>query len=263
MFCSLASGSSGNCYYVGKHDEGILVDAGISASIIESRLKKIDIPISKIKAIFVTHDHIDHIKGLEHLANHNRIPVYAHTDCLCGIAESKFSKGTDKNLFREIVPMETYEVSGIKIEPFPVLHDGHGTVGYRFSYDGSSLTIATDVGTLDHVVKDFLRKSESIVLESNYDPRMLADGPYPYVLKHRIAGPFGHLSNDEASRYVAEVYGEGMKNIMLCHLSEKNNTPEAVMLSIYKCLRKNHVAVNAGVSMFPLPRYKQTELIYL
>ncbi len=263
VFCSFASGSSGNCYYVGKQDEGVLVDVGISAKQILNLLAENDIPLSQIKAILITHDHIDHVLGLENLTKLSSIPIYAHSDCLQGIAEGKSTKKVDSQLFREVEPLQPFEVCGITIEAFPVMHDGRGAVGYHFDYEGRTLTIATDIGMLDKVVKEQIRRADNLVIEANYDVEMLEKGPYPYILKQRIASPFGHLSNEESARFVAEIYHAGMKNIMLCHLSENNNTPERAMQCLYQQFQKKRVRLDANTSIFPLPRHKCTGFVYL
>lgn len=263
VFCSFASGSSGNCYYVGKQDEGILVDVGISAKQIMKVLTKNDIPLSNIKAILVTHDHIDHVLGLESLTKNSPIPIYAHPDCLQGILEGKATKLVDARLLNEIEPMQPFEICGITVEAFPVLHDGRGAVGYHFNFEGHTLTIATDIGMLDNVVKEQIKRAENIVIESNYDKDMLDNGSYPYILKQRISGPFGHLSNAEASRFIAEIYHPNIKNIMLCHLSENNNTPERALQCVYQHFRMKHVRLDVNTSVFPLPRHKDTGFVYL
>ncbi|MBR1513848.1 MAG: MBL fold metallo-hydrolase [Bacteroidales bacterium] len=263
VFCSFASGSSGNCYYVGKQDEGVLVDVGISAQTVTRALTKIEIPIDRIKGVLVTHDHIDHVKGLEVLTKNHPIPIYAHSDCLLGITEGKATKNVDTHLFHEIEPMQPFEICGITIEAFPVMHDGRGAVGYHFNYEGHTLTIATDIGMLDKLVKEQIRRSENIVIEANYDVEMLEKGSYPYLLKQRIAGPFGHLSNRESARFIAEIYRPEIKNIMLCHLSENNNTPECAMSCLYEQFRFKHVHPDVNTSIFPLPRHKSTGFIYL
>ena len=126
VFCSFASGSSGNCYYVGKQDEGVLVDVGISAQQIVKCLAQNDLSPASIKAILVTHDHIDHVKGMETLLKNYPIPIFAHSDCLHGIAEGKATKNVDARLFHEIDPLQPFEICGITIEAFPVMHDGRG-----------------------------------------------------------------------------------------------------------------------------------------
>ena len=263
VFCSFASGSSGNCYYLGKQDEGLLVDLGISAKQVTKLLKENDLPLQSIKAILITHDHIDHVSGLETLTKNFPIPIYAHSDCLQGLAIGNATKGIDRSLFHEVEPSVAFEISGIRIEAFPVMHDGRGAVGYHFDYEGHTLTIATDIGMLDKVVKEQIRRADNLVIESNYDKEMLDKGPYPYILKQRISGPFGHLSNEESARFVADIYHPGIKNIMLCHLSENNNTPERAMQCLHQQLRKKHVHPSPNTSIFPLPRHKCTGFIYL
>ena len=263
VFCSFASGSSGNCYYVGKQDEGVLVDVGISAKQILSVLLKNDLPLSQIKAILITHDHIDHVKGLEALTQALPVPIYAHSDCLQGIQEGNATKGVNMDLLRDIETMTPFEICGVTIEAFPVLHDGRGAVGYYFNYEGHTLTIATDIGMLDKVVKEQIRRADNIVIEANYDEEMLEKGKYPFYLKQRISGPFGHLSNAETSRFLAEIYHPGLKNIMLCHLSENNNTPERAMQCLYDHMRKKHVHLDVNTTIFPLPRHKSTGFVYL
>ena len=263
VFCSFASGSSGNCYYVGKQDEGVLVDVGISAQQVIRYLLQNDLTLSNIKAILITHDHIDHVKGLEALSRRASIPIIAHSDCLQGLTEGKATRNTNPELFREIEPMQPFEIAGIQIEAFPVMHDGRGAIGYHFNYEGHTLTIATDIGMLDKVVKEQIRKADNIVIESNYDREMLEKGHYPFVLKQRIAGPFGHLSNEESARFVAEIYHPGIKNIMLCHLSENNNSPELAMQCLYNQFRRTHIRPDVNTSIFPLPRHKCTGFVYL
>ena len=263
VFCSFASGSSGNCYYVGKQDEGVLVDAGISALQIVKGLAQNDLPLSSIKAILVTHDHIDHVKGLEVLTKNNPIPIYAHSDCLEGLLEGKATKGIDPILFNAVEPYQPFEICGINIEAYPVMHDGRGAMGYCFEYEGHTLTIATDIGMLDNIVKERIRRADNIVIEANYDVEMLEKGSYPYVLKQRISGPFGHLSNIESARFLAEMYHPQIKNIMLCHLSENNNTPERAMQCLFQQFSKKHVHLAPTTSVFPLPRHKYTGFVYL
>lgn len=263
VFCSFASGSSGNCYYVGRQDEGLLVDVGISAKQVKEKLREQDLSFDNIKAILVTHDHIDHVLGLENLTKSCPIPIYAHSDCLQGLVEGKVTKNLDTLLFHEIEPMQPFELMGIKIEAFPVMHDGRGAMGYHFEYEGHTLTIATDIGMLDKVVKEQIRRAENLVIETNYDVEMLENGSYPYILKQRIAGPFGHLSNTESARFLAEIYHPGIKNIMLCHLSENNNSPKRAMQCFHEQFRQHHIRLDENTTIFPLPRHKSTGFIYL
>lgn len=263
VFCSFASGSSGNCYFVGVDNEGLLIDAGISATHIKKGLQQIGVPASGIKAILLTHDHVDHVRGLEVFAKSNGISIYAHEECVDALLHGPYPIHLPSSCFHVLEMLEPIELSGIAIEPFPVSHDGHGTVGYHLSYQGASLTIATDVGELDPVVEHFLESAQSIVIESNYDDEMLWKGNYPYPLKKRIASSKGHLSNLEASRFVMKHYENGYKNVMFCHLSENNNTPEVAMQCFYRQLRLNRLKPSPDVAVFPLPRHKCTGLIHL
>ena len=263
VFCSFASGSSGNCYYVGRQDEGLLVDVGINAKKVKERLSQQDLTLDNIKAILVTHDHIDHVLGLEALTKGRAIPIYAHADCLQGLKEGNATKRLDPATFHAIEPLQPFELTGITVEAFPVMHDGRGAMGFHFGYEGHTLTVATDIGMLDKVVKAQVKRAHNIVIEANYDPEMLAHGPYPFLLKQRIAGPFGHLSNEEMSRFVAGMYHPGIKNIMLCHLSEHNNTPARALQSLYAQLAQRHVRLQPDTSVFSLPRHKSTGFIYL
>ena len=263
VFCSFASGSSGNCYYVGTQEEGLLVDVGINAKQLKEKLLQQDLSPKSIKAILVTHDHIDHVLGLEVFTKEYPIPIYAHPDCLLGLREGKATKRVSSSLFHEIEPMQPFELQGITIEPFPVMHDGRGAMGYYFDYEGHTLTIATDIGMLDKVVKEQIRKADNLVVEANYDVEMLENGSYPYILKQRIAGPFGHLSNMESGRFLAEIYHPGIKHIMLCHLSENNNTPERALQCLYEQFKKKRVQPDANTAIFPLPRHKSTGFVYL
>ena len=240
-----------------------MVDVGISAKQVKEHLVKNDIALESIKAILVTHDHIDHVLGLEALTKSCPIPIYAHSDCLQGLLEGKSTQGVDAQLFHEVEPMQPFELLGVGIEAFPVMHDGRGAMGYHFNYEGHTLTIATDIGMLDKVVKEEIRKAENIVIESNYDTEMLEKGRYPFVLKQRISGPFGHLSNEESARFIAEMYHPGIKHIMLCHLSENNNTPARAMQCLHEQFRKKHVRPDVNTSIFPLPRHKCTGFVYL
>ena len=263
VFCSFASGSSGNCYFVGKQDEGILVDVGITAQQILKSLSQNDLSMANIKAVLITHDHIDHVKGLEVLMKNHPVPIYAHADCLEGLAEGSATKNVDSALFHEVETSQPFELCGITIEAFPVMHDGRGAVGYHFNYEGRTLTIATDIGMLDKVVKEQIRRADNLVIEANYDVEMLEKGSYPYILKQRIAGPFGHLSNDESAKFVVEIYHPGMKNIMLCHLSENNNSPERALQCLYQQFSRKHIHPDVNTTIFPLPRHKITGFVYL
>jgi len=261
VFCSLSSGSDGNSYFVGCDSHGILVDAGISAARIKKMLKEIGYEMRQVKAVFVSHDHIDHIAGLQTLVNRYGIPLFAHPDCLKGIFENKSTRLVNKNLCHEFD--EVNDIAGIRVEPFPVSHDGKGCHGFFLEHAGHTLTIATDLGYISDSNADFLKRSDSIVIESNYDNDMLWQGTYPYPLKKRISGEQGHLSNGDAAAFVVANYRSSMKNIMLGHLSANNNKPELALNGVYRTARYKKVRFSANTSFFVLPRNGRTGLVGL
>jgi phosphoribosyl 1,2-cyclic phosphodiesterase len=156
-----------------------------------------------------------------------------------------------------------FMLGGFGITPFALPHDSLENMGYCIRRGDTTFTIMTDVGMPTEAVRENIARSNYLVLEANYDVEMLEKGSYPYILKQRIAGPFGHLSNDESAKFVAEIYRPEMKNIMLCHLSENNNSPERALQCLYQQFRKKHVHPDVNTTIFPLPRHKSTGFVYL
>jgi len=261
VFCSLASGSSGNSYYIGNGDEGILIDAGISARRIVKSLAENGISMAQIKAILITHDHSDHIKGLPVLANKFRLPVLATAECLGGIASHYLAKEINADLLQAIRPKRKIILAGLEINAFSVSHDGSGNVGYHLRNNYSSLTLATDLGFLDEDAIFYLKKASSIILESNYDDELLENGSYPYYLKQRIKSPTGHLSNADAACFLRNHFHEGIKNVFLCHLSQHNNNPELAHFSALEALNGNGHKLPELIHV--LPRGKASSLFHL
>jgi len=261
VFCSLASGSSGNSYFVGSGDEGVLIDAGISARRIVKSLAENGISMAQIKAILITHDHSDHIKGLPVLANKFRLPVLATAECLGGIASHYLAKEVDQELFQAIRPKQKIVLAGLEINAFKVSHDGSGNVGYHLRNNQTSLTLATDLGFLDEEAIFYLKKASAIILESNYDDEMLENGSYPHHLKQRIRSNTGHLSNADTANFLRNHFHQGIKNVFLCHLSQHNNLPELAHSSALKALNGNGHKLPELIHV--LPRSKATTLFHL
>ncbi|HEX2922272.1 MAG TPA: MBL fold metallo-hydrolase [Bacteroidales bacterium] len=228
-FCSLSSGSSGNCYYIGNEFHGILVDAGISATSIRKHLKSIDVSLQSIMGVLVTHNHSDHIRGLEVLIRKNHIPVFT-TKNIWKSLNSQCNITSDCT--REIPLREKFHLSGFDIEAFPVSHDAPETIGFNLNYMGKTLTIATDLGHVCETSASYMRNANILIIESNYDEKMLAEGSYPYYLKKRIQSNNGHLGNDQTSDFLSRVISERLSCICLAHLSKNNNTPELALQSI-------------------------------
>jgi phosphoribosyl 1,2-cyclic phosphodiesterase len=218
----LASGSSGNCFYVGTEKNEILIDAGISAKQISDRLTKLGKSIESIKGIFITHEHIDHIRGIDVLSKKYNIPVYSTKGTL---ANSYLDMGNINIIKKD----EDIDFNGIKILPFSKSHDADEPVSYLIKNNNKKISIITDIGYCCHNVISGIKESELIVLESNHDPFMLKNGNYPEFLKKRIASDKGHLSNYQAALAVLEHGNKRLQHILLSHLSLNNNTPQVAM----------------------------------
>ncbi len=225
--CSIASGSQGNCIYVGSENVHVLVDVGISCKRIELGLQKAGITGRDISAIFITHEHSDHIQGLGVLARKFGIPMYATRGTIDGILCSTKSLGEyDTSLLKEIKVDEDFVIEDLTIHPFRISHDAKEPCGYRFESQGSSAAVATDMGTFNPYIVKKLQGLDAVLLEANHDIRMLQAGPYTYALKQRILSDNGHLSNENSGLLLNKILHDNMKYILLGHLSKENNMPE-------------------------------------
>ncbi|MDY6148405.1 MAG: MBL fold metallo-hydrolase [Porphyromonas sp.] len=227
---SLASGSTGNCYFLGTEREGFLIDAGIPLRTIRHTLKAQGIDLNNaVRGVVVTHDHADHIRMVGALANECNIPIYATRQVHEAMNHSRFvDRIVGVNNRRFIDVGKTFGLMDFFLTPFLVPHDSSLNVGYYITTaeDEFSFTLVTDVGHITEEITHYARKSQHLVLEANYDKEMLLSGPYPQFLKERVSGPLGHLSNQESVEFLCSVYHRKMKNVWLCHLSKDNNHPE-------------------------------------
>lgn len=223
---SIASGSSGNCIYVGSDNTHILVDAGISNKRIEQGLNDIGVKGSELNAVFITHEHSDHIKGLGVLARKHGIPVFGTKETLDEISDMKYLGDYPKELLHPVSPDVDFTLGEMKVKPFRIDHDAANPVAYRIQCEHKSVAVATDMGHYDQYIIDHLQGLDAILLESNHDVRMLETGPYPYYLKRRILSDHGHLSNDNAGRLLNCILHDNLKHILLGHLSKENNYEE-------------------------------------
>lgn len=222
-FCSIASGSSGNCIYAGSADTSVLIDAGISGKRIEAGLNSLDLTTPDIDAILITHEHSDHIKGLGVLARRYGIPIYATQGTVGALKKSTAIGKIPEDLWHVIEADSSFTVGDLAVKPFSISHDAAEPVGYRIEHGGKSLATATDMGCYDEYTVHALKDLDVLLLESNHDVRMLEAGRYPYYLKRRILGEKGHLSNETAGQLLCRVLHEGIREIFLGHLSEENN----------------------------------------
>ena len=225
-FCSIASGSSGNCIYAGSSETSVLIDAGISGKRIEQGLNSIEQSTLDINGILVTHEHSDHIKGLGVLARRYGIPVYGTKGTLDALKEMTSIGKLPETLLHTVKADDPFSIGDLEIHPFTISHDAAEPVGYRISHNGRCCAVATDMGCYDEYMVKELTGLDVLLLESNHDVHMLEAGRYPYYLKRRILGERGHLSNETAGRLLSRVLHDGIREIYLGHLSQENNIPE-------------------------------------
>lgn len=223
---SIASGSSGNCTFVEQNDTVILVDAGISLKRIEEGLNAAERTGRDISGILITHEHNDHIKGLGVLLRKYDIPVYTTEGTIKGIAACRNMGKYDGSLFREVGKNDIISIGDIEVRFHPISHDAREPVCFSFHAGSSKAVVATDIGCYDDNLSQFLMNSDCMLIEANHDVHMLEVGPYPYELKRRILGEFGHLSNDSSGKLIKSLLNDHIRGLMLGHLSKENNFEE-------------------------------------
>ena len=221
--CSIASGSSGNCIYVGSDNHHILIDAGISGKRVEAGLRELELSGKDIDGILLTHEHSDHMKGLGVMSRKYHLPIYATRGTIEAIQEMASVGRMPEGLFHEIQEDEEFQIKDLTVRPFHISHDAAQPVGYRLNCKEQSVGIATDMGTYDDYTVRNLQKLDALLLEANHDVRMLQVGSYPYYLKRRILGNQGHLSNENAGQLLCRLLHDRLKAVFLGHLSKENN----------------------------------------
>lgn len=247
---SLNSGSNGNCYYIGNENEAVLVDAGISCREIEKRMKRLGLNMQKVKAVFVSHEHTDHIKGIPTLAKRYQLPIYITAATLF---HCRFV--LDKQLVVPFVPGEAIVQGNLATIAFPKLHDAADPYSFIVSCDGIKVGVFTDIGfPCKHVINHF-KECHAAFLETNYDEEMLDSGSYPYYLKKRIRGEKGHLSNLQALALFKTHKPAFMSHLLLSHLSKNNNCPNLVQ----KLFDKH----GDGVKMIVTSRFEESAVYHI
>lgn len=222
--CAIASGSNGNCYYIGNDKDAVLVDAGISAKRILVRLYERKLDPVKIKAIFITHEHSDHTSGARVLSKKLNIPVYVTSRTY--VAMGAHQRPLSPRFFH---PDTEIRVGEFLIHPFLKNHDAAEPCSFRIAYKGLQTGVLTDIGSACEKVMQHFNQCHAVFLESNYDEKMLWEGRYPWPLKRRIASEHGHLSNDQAFNLLKEQAGRQLHTVFLSHLSAENNKPEIAL----------------------------------
>lgn len=224
FICALNSGSNGNCYYVGSKEEAILVDAGLSCRETEKRMARVGLSFSKIKAVFISHEHSDHISGIETISKKYQLPVYITKATL---ASSRLK--LNENLVLPFEAHQPIQLGKLSIIAFPKQHDASHPHSFSIKNGTTTVGVFTDIGkACNEVIKQF-KQCNAVFLEANYDDELLEKGNYPYHLKRRISGDFGHLSNQQALELFTKHKSKQLSHLILSHLSRDNNSPEKVM----------------------------------
>jgi phosphoribosyl 1,2-cyclic phosphodiesterase len=247
---SLNSGSNGNCYYIGNETDAVLIDAGISCRETERRLKRLGLNIKKVRAIFISHEHKDHIKGVGNLSKKYQLPVFITqgTHKQAGIR-------LEKNLICRFCADETVTIGNLTVKAFPKFHDAGDPHSFIISSGAVTVGVFTDLGRACNQLVHHFKKCHAAFLEANYDEEMLMNGDYPYYLKKRITNGHGHLSNMESLELFRKHRPSFMSHLILSHLSENNNDPVLV-----KALFSSH---SRGTEIVIASRYEETELFYI
>ncbi|MBQ2473322.1 MAG: MBL fold metallo-hydrolase [Lachnospira sp.] len=218
----IASGSSGNCVYVGSDNTHILIDAGVSRKKIEEGLNKIDLSVKDLSAIFVTHEHSDHIKGIGVISRKEAIPIYATQGTIDGILEAGLGDMPEGILNRIGVDIPFY-LNDLVIRPFAISHDANEPCAYSITNANKKVSVCTDLGCYDDYTVENLKESDILYVEANHDINLLQVGSYPYYLKQRILGNKGHLCNESSGQLISKVLHPNLKKVILGHLSKDNN----------------------------------------
>lgn len=221
----LASGSSGNSFLLQGNGSALLIDAGLSGKQVAERLHAVGVDPGSIGGILVSHGHSDHVKGVGVLSRKFKLPVLMNQGTWM-VSERMIGKVWRLDLFET---GRIFEFAGFRIHPFSVPHDCEDPVGFRISAGSSRMAIATDLGTATGLVMSLLTGVQTVVLESNHDPHMLQDGPYPWELKQRVRGRLGHLSNPQSAQLLQRIVSDELKFVVLAHLSETNNRTDLAL----------------------------------
>jgi phosphoribosyl 1,2-cyclic phosphodiesterase len=261
-FLSLGSGSSGNCYFFGNAFQGILIDAGISARTVRKSLVEIGLDMTKILGVFISHDHVDHIKAVGSLSDRYNLPVYATKKTHEGISRNWNAPSVLNGNKRILEAGQTKEIGDFSITPYNVSHDASESVCFHLTYKSHKILIATDLGYANEEIIRLVKCCDIVILEANYDIEMLEKGSYPYYLKQRIVSETGHLSNNEAAKTLAENWHENLKHIFLCHLSKDNNRPDIALDTVISSLQEKGIDYGETVRIHPLKRYMDELIIF-
>ncbi|WP_420421210.1 MBL fold metallo-hydrolase [Simkania sp.] len=239
-FCPLASGSKGNALYLGTDQTKLLIDVGISYRALQQRLAEIDVSIEEIDAVLISHEHSDHVRGLEKLCSSLKIPVFANSET----AKAILSNMKMMPRFKIFSTGEPFEFGDMQIHPFSVQHDTLDPVAFTFQFMGMKVGICTDLGYVTTLVTAHLRDCDYLYVEANHEPSMVYACPRPPIYKQRVLGRQGHLSNEMCADLLKEIKHPGLKHVYLAHLSEECNNPELALKKV-----REHLEEEVGLSI--------------
>ena len=256
--CTLASGSKGNCTYIRSGDTALIVDQGLTVRELKLRAALRGIDLDKVCAVLVTHEHSDHVKGVDQFCKEYGAKAYMPLTCF----ETMRSRGEIVTAYEHVDGFEAgFDVGDLHVEPFRLPHDARYTVGYRLTDGRTDIAVATDLGFVSDHTLSRLCGCKAVIIESNHDKLMLEKGRYPYPLKVRIAGKNGHLSNADSAAVSSQLVASGAERILLAHLSEDNNTPELAFEATREQLDKHGIREGKDVLLYVAYLYRPSEII--
>lgn len=258
-FCSLSSGSSGNCQYIETDRTKILIDSGLSGKKTEGLLSSIGVCPTTIDYILVTHEHIDHVKGVGVLSRRYDIPILANTNTWLNMNIGEIK---DKNT-KIIESDKDFELVDLGVHPFKIFHDAAEPVGYCMYYKNIKISIITDTGWVNDSIKDKIKDSSLYLIESNHDVKMLQEGKYPWYLKKRISGTSGHLSNEDTGRILSKTLVGNGEVVLLAHLSKENNIPSLAHETVKTYMESQGINVHKDIVLDLTYRERATKVYTL
>lgn len=262
IFCSLYSGSSGNSILIGSENSKILIDAGLPGKKIDEALASLNIKGQELDGIFITHEHSDHIKGVGIVSRKYDVPIFANADTWAAM-EKSIGKIKEHNI-RVIDRRSVTIVKDLEVKNFCVPHDAAAPSGYTVALGNKRASVATDFGIYTQEIRDNIKDSQVLLLESNHDINMVKFGPYPYQLKRRILSEVGHLCNEDCGKMIVDILKDrDPKKIILGHLSNTNNHPDLAYESVSSVIRENGIKIGEDIHLSMANRHNVSELIML
>jgi phosphoribosyl 1,2-cyclic phosphodiesterase len=260
-FCSLSSGSSGNCQYIETDNTKIIIDGGFSGKKIEGLLSSIGVDPCELDGIFITHEHIDHVRGVGVLSRRYDLPIFANANTWIGM-EKTIGKIKENNI-RVFTSEKDLDIRDITIYPIKIFHDALEPVGYIIYYKKNKISIVTDTGFVNDIMKEKMKGSNLYLMESNHDVDMLKEGSYPWALKQRVLSTRGHLSNIDAGMVLGDLVSASGEIILLGHLSQENNKPELAHKTVKNSMMNLGIDVDNDLTLDLTYRDKVTKVYIL